>query len=223
MKRMKVVSLVLDFDLYPRPQVNSQDVGSMVLAEKAGAEFPPILIDKKSKRVIDGFHRCKKQLRVYGPDAEIDVVEKTYRNSAEMLLDAIKYNANHGRKLNSFDRTHALLLADNMKISIDKVAGALSMTVEAVESLRLNKSASVGSGKLTTAIAIKRTIGHMAGKKLTKSQIEANKGLGGMNQLFYVNQLITLIEANLIDKENEDLIERMRKLHGLLEEALAAV
>ena len=42
-----------------------------------------------------------------------------------------------------------------------------------------------------------------------------------MNQLFYVNQLLTLIDSGLIDRENEDLIEGLRKLHQKLEGMLA--
>ena len=80
MREIAIAEVVLDFDLYPRSQIDSQHVSSMCEAERAGAEFPPIVIDKKSKRVIDGFHRYTKQQRVHGPGATIPCVEKTYRN-----------------------------------------------------------------------------------------------------------------------------------------------
>ena len=217
MKDAKLSELVLDFDLYPRTQIDSHHVSEMVEAENAGVEFPPLVIDKPSKRIIDGFHRYKKHLRVYGPDATIPVVEKTYKNDAAMLLDAIRYNANHGRNLSSFDRMHSILLAGKLGLTDKAVAGALSTTVGRVEALRVSKSATVGNGKVKVTVPIKQTIRHMAGKKLTRPQVEANKKLGGMNQLFYVNQLLTLIESDLIDKENEDLIEALRKLHQKLE------
>lgn len=221
MKDAKLSELVLDFDLYPRTQIDSHHVSEMVEAENAGVEFPPLVIDKKSKRIIDGFHRYKKHVRCHGPDATIPVVEKTYRNDAAMLLDAIRYNANHGRNLSSFDRAHSILLAEKLGLNDKAVAGALSMTVGRVESLRISKSATVGNGKVSVTVPIKQTIRHMAGKKLTRPQVDANKKLGGMNQLFYVNQLLTLIESDLIDKENEDLIEGLRKLHERLGETLA--
>ncbi|KKM98626.1 hypothetical protein LCGC14_1156090 [marine sediment metagenome] len=221
MKDAKLSELVLDFDLYPRTQIDSHHVSEMVEAENAGTEFPPIVIDKKSKRVIDGFHRVKKHLRCHGPDATIPVVEKTYKNDAAMLLDAIRYNANHGRNLSSFDRMHSILLAGKLGLTDKAVAGALSTTEDRVKVLRLNKSARVGNGKVSVTVPIKQTIRHMAGKKLTRSQVDANKKLGGMNQLFYVNQLLTLIESDLIDKENQDLLEALRKLHERLGETLA--
>ena len=221
MKTVKLSELVLDFNLYPRTQVDSYHVSSMVDAENAGITFPPLVIDKKSKRVVDGFHRYHKQKRCHGPDAEIEVVEKNYRNDAAMLLDAIKYNANHGRNLSAYDRAHSVLLAEKLGLGDKAVAGALSMTEERVESLRVSKSATVGNGKVSVTVPIKRTISHMAGKKLTKPQVDANKKLGGMNQAFYVNQLLTLIDANLIDMENMDLIEGLRvlreKIGGVLD------
>ena len=57
----------------------------------------------------------------------------------------------------------------------------------------------------------------MAGKKLSKPQEAANRKLSGMNQVFYVNQLITLIEADLLDKENDELLAKLQQLQVLLD------
>ena len=218
MRRMKAAEVVLDYNLYPRQQVDAHHLREMREAHKAGTEFPPIIIDKKSKRCADGFHRVLTALKEDGEGAEIDVIEKTYRSEKAIFLDAMRYNANHGRALNSFDRAHAILVAGNLGIEDKAIAGALSVTLDRVESLRVTKSAK-SNGDL---MPIKRTIRHMAGKKLTRPQVEANKKLGGMEPLFYVNQLCLLIETDLIDKENEQLVEGMKRLHGLLENALVA-
>ena len=216
MKTMKVSLLVLDFDLYPRQQIDSHHVGEMVAAEEAGVKFPPIVIDRKSKRVIDGWHRIRMKLRLYKENAEIEVIEKTYRNEREMFLDAIRLNASHGRNLSSYDRAHCALRAGELGIKDDVLAGALLVTVARVDALRVNKAATVGTGKAEVTVPIKRTIGHMAGKRLTRPQQEANKKLGGMAQLFYVNQLIMLIETDLLDTANKDLMAAIEKLAGML-------
>ena len=215
---MKCSELVLDFDLYPRAQIDSQHVASIGEAEEAGVELPPIVADKKSKRVTDGFHRVRSRVRRDGPDAEISVVLKSYQTEKEMFLDALRYNASHGRKLSPYDRAHSILLAGNMGLDAASVATAMAMTVEKVEGLVTSKSAKCGS----RSVPIKRTIGHMAGKRLSKPQVEANKKLGGMNQLFYVNQLVTLIESDLLDLENEDLMETIKRLCKLLDGLLVA-
>jgi len=212
MRAIKVSELVFDFNLYPRQRVDCQHVSEMVEAEKAGVTLPPILIDKRSKRIVDGFHRAKMRQRIDGSEATIQAVEKVYRSDQEMFLDAMRHNASHGRALSSYDRAHAVILAGHLGLDDQAVAGALSITAQRVESLRVNKSAT--AGKLQ--VPIKRTIHHMAGAKLTKKQFEANKKLGGMEQLFYVNQIIVLIESGLLDKNNQDLMEKLDKLHGLL-------
>lgn len=220
MKRMKAAELVLDFDLYPRNNVDSHNVKNITDALAAGASLPAVVIDKKSKRVIDGFHRTKAVLRLYGEDAEIDVIEKVYKDESEMFLDAMRYNASHGAKLDPCDRTRCTIIAERLHIPLDMVAGALHMPVEKLGHLRTDRTATAGG----LTVPLKRTISEQfAGKKLTKRQQEANVKLSGMQQVFYVNQVIELLEAKMLDTSDERLMERLQVLHGLMEEVLVAV
>ena len=218
MRMMPVSEIVMDFDLYPRQSINSQHVAEMCEAAKAGVDFPPVVIDKKSKRLTDGFHRYRKAIRLEEP--EIAVVEKTYKTEGEMLLDAIRMNANHGRVLSAYDRTHCIILAGRMKIKDDAVATAMSITTDRLESLRIDRSATVKSGKTVQTIPLKRTIRHMAGKRLTKPQVEANEKLSGMNQQFYVNQVLMLITSGLLDRKDEKLMGLLKELRDRITEVL---
>lgn len=213
MKTMKVAALVLDFDLYPRNSVDSHNINNLKDALLAGSELPPIVIDQKSKRVVDGFHRVKAYLGLYGDEATASVVEKNYRNERELFLDAMRYNAQHGAKLDSCDRTHCIIIAERLKISSEDVAGALHMSVDKLASLKADRMATAGG----LAIPLKRTIRWKAGSKLSPAQVEANDKLSGMNQQFYVNQLITLLETDLLDTADELLMGRLQVLRGLLE------
>ena len=214
-KMIVLSALVMDFGIYPRAKVDSQHVGYMREALRAGHKFPPIIIDRKTKRVIDGFHRLRMYQAELDKNAKIEVIEKTYKTEKELFLDAIRYNADHGRALTSFDRSHAAGIADGLSIDPDAVASAMNMTVERLGELKVSRSATIGTGRAIT-VPIKRTIRHMAGRKLSKPQHEANRKLGGMNQTFYVNQLITLIENDLLDTDSEELMQRLSKLHELL-------
>lgn len=219
MKTYKAAELVEDFDLYPRNNVDSQHVKHLVEALAAGEELPPGIIDKKTKRLIDGFHRKRARIQLYGPDAEMEVIEKTYKNDAEMFLDAMRYNAAHGVKLDQCDRTHCVIIAERLSIPLEAVAGALHVPIERLGMLRTHRTA-LGSSGLT--IPLKRTISHFAGKRLNKAQAEANEKLSGMNQAFYANQLIMLIENRLLDLEDERLMDRLKVLHEALEGLLVA-
>jgi len=222
MREVPIASLVLDFSLYPRPDVDSQHVGYLAEAIRAGNELPPVVIDAASKRVIDGFHRVNAFKRVNGPDCKIKVMEKTYATEAEMFIDAMRYNAAHGRTLTRYDRVHCIVKAKEFKLDDEQIADALHLTVETLGQLRVERV-----GRLRVAglpeVPLKRTISHMAGKSLTKGQQEANTKLSGMDQAFYANQLITLIENDLLDTANEQLMEKLQKLNELLDGVLAKV
>lgn len=213
MKLMEVSLLVFDYDLYPRQSINTQHVTAMMEAERAGVELPPILIDAKSKRIVDGFHRATVKRRLYGDDAEIMAVTKRYRTEKEMLLDAIRLNADHGLHMDSCDRVRAILLAEKLDIDPGAVASALHVTLDKVNELKTRKTAEANG----VAVAIKNTIRHKAGQKLNAKQVEANRKLSGMSQLFYVNQIITLIKCDLLDTKNEKLMDGLEELRRLLD------
>lgn len=217
MKQIPVGRIVIDYNLYPRVEVDSQHVSYMREALRAGASFPPIVIREKDKVVIDGVHRTKMYLAEFGDKHKVDVVEKSYRSDGEAFADAIRLNAGHGRTLTRFDRAHSLLKAEEMGLSVDETAKAMGLTVEALGKLRTERIGTLHvPGKKNTETPLKRTIAHMAGKSLTQVQVEANTKLGGMNQLFYVNQLITLIESELLDESNEQLVARLGVLSRLI-------
>lgn len=215
MRKMKVSELVLDFDLYPRASINSYHAGEMQRSVEAGAELPPIVICKKSKRIVDGFHRQRVYSRLYGADYEVDVVEKSYRSDRELFLDAARLNAGHGLKMDTHDKAHCILRCIDLGISDGDIAAALHVTAEAIGELRVGRTAKT-TDKLEAVVALKRTIQHKAGKTLNKAQVAANVKLSGMNQVFYVNQIITLIEADLLDTSNEDLMARLVTLGELI-------
>jgi hypothetical protein len=53
---------------------------------------------------------------------------------------------------------------------------------------------------------------------LTTKQADGNVKAGGMNQLFYVNQIINLLENDLLDFSNVRLTDRLQYLKELLPE-----
>ena len=216
MRIVKAASLVLDFGLYPRSKVDLHHLSEMCEAERAGVEFPDVVVDGKSKRVVDGFHRVRKQLTVYGEGATISCRFKHYKSEREMFEEAMQLNASHGRNLSSFDKAHCILRAADFGISDEVVAAALSVTEERIELVRTTKVATVKNGDGTLLVPLKRTIGHKAGKRITVKQQAANQKLGGMAQLFYVNQIILLIESGLLDTENEKLMEKVKQLKLIL-------
>ena len=218
MRTIKAAEVVIDMTIYPRNNVDEHNVRSIMDAILAGEQIPPILIDRKSKRAIDGVHRTKAVLRL-DENGTIDVIEKTYKSEADMLLEAMRLNADHGARLDPCDRVRCVLLGEKLGIPLDAIAGALHMPMEKLGALRADRTAKTSGG---LAIPLKRTFRHMAGHRLSKQQQEVNERSSGMNAAFYANQLISMIEADMLDKEDEKLVERLRCLHEVLERVLVA-
>lgn len=213
---IKASELVEDFALYPRGDVDSSHVAQIAEAMAAGESLPPIITCKATKRIVDGFHRRRAAIKFGGPDVSVEVVLKNYASDGELFLDAMEHNSGHGRRLTSVDAVRSATRAGELGLSVDAIAKALKMTVDRVGALVADRTAKCGM----TVVSLKQTIRHMAGRKLTKPQEQANRKLSGMNQVFYVNQIITLVENDLLDKENEDLMLRLQVLQGLLESLL---
>jgi len=218
MTKLAIGKLVFDFDLYPRSDIDTHNIAYMSQAEDAGVKFPPVVIDKKSKRIVDGFHRVKMYRQKYDDNHEIEIVEKTYGSEKEILLDAIRYNASHGKMLSKHDRVRCILQSEKMKLKIDVIASALSMTIEKVKELKIERVGELRVGRTVRSIPLKRTIRHMSGKRLTKRQSEVNESISGMDQKFYVNQLVMLIESDLINQNDKILLQRLHVLWQQLDE-----
>ncbi len=185
----------------------------------AGEDLPPIVVDAKSKRIVDGFHRARAKQRHGGDEATIEVVLKSYASDKELFLEAVRLNAAHGRNMTTYDRAHAVILADKLGINREDLAGALRMTIERVDDLRVERSAI--AEKLT--VPLKRTIRHMHGQKLSKAQQVANTKLSGMDAKFYVRQVLMLLENDLLDPEDEELEPLLVALAKALRERKKAV
>lgn len=214
-KSVPLPDLVLDWSIYPRHDVDGQQVGYMVEALRSGHELPPIVADKASKRIVDGFHRYRAYSETLGRDAEVAVILKPYASDAEMFEDAMRYNASHGKNLTTFDRTRCLMIAERLKITRERIMGILHWEPATEERIRRTRYSGPLNGP-RSRVPLKRTIEHKAGEKLTERQVKANSKLSGMRQAFYPNQLIELLEADLVDTENENLIARLRHLYDLL-------
>lgn len=212
--KMKVSDLVEDFDLYPRAQVDQTHVRHIADAIEAGIELPPIIACSKSKRIVDGFHRKRGYTLIYGKDHMVDVVLKDYKNDGDLFLEAMSLNANHGKNMSPFDRTHAIQKAFKFELDPELVASALNMRIDKVTEFKVERCARLENSR--RVVPIKMPIRHMAGKVMTKEQVDAIPKLGGNQQVFLINQLITLIETGLFDWSNERAVVKLFHLGSLI-------
>lgn len=232
--KMKVGKLLINYNLYPRGKVDGTRIQRLREKRAAGIDLDPMTADAKTKQVTDGVHRTTLYLRDEGPDYETDVILRDYPDEWAMLADAAAMNLRGPKPLDSHDMMRVSCLAEDMGVSIAQVAGALSITVSTLQTMRDERIAVVGpqskgNGKGKSAarrkgsrIPLKEPFRHLAGKRLTPEQVEANEKGSGMRPTFHANQLIRAIKAGMLQMEDESLLAKLRELHELLESLFAA-
>jgi ParB-like chromosome segregation protein Spo0J len=208
----------LDYEVYPRTEVNSVHITDIVEAIKAGVEMPPIIAEKATGRVVDGFHRIKAAERL--EMKEIGVEWKEYKNRGVFYLDAVRLNTSHGRKLTRYDQARIITMAEGLKIEREILANAMNITPQRIKDIRRERTALSASGQ---PIPIKRSIRFLAATKLNKKQEETNKHLSGWSLSFHAQEIIGRLEADLIDWDNPGEIEILRNLREIIDRRLRKV
>jgi len=204
---VKVAALVLDWNFYPRSEVDGMAVGRLVEAIQAGESFPPMVVEEKSLRVVDGFHRLHAYQRAKTRMVKVHL--RSYANDHEMLLDAARMNARHGVPLSPQDHARVLILADKLGITRKAVAEALGVRVVQLDSIVRRKLGNVRRGG---PIYLKPAVRHFAGREVPRAVAEANENLGGNTAAFCVRQLLLLISSGglLMDDEMRGLLNQLR-------------
>jgi len=207
-----LAAIVLDWTFYPRTEVSRETVMRLKEAIASGTRIPPVIIDKKTMKLIDGFHRYEayKGLKANKIPAEL----RTYKDEREMIEDVGALNSDHGRPFSSQDCRRFILLASDVGLSKEKIAGILHVTRERIEGWMIQRATFKNE-----EIPIKRGLHYLVGKKLTEGQRKLNKEWGGMNATFYINQLILYLEAGGLRSDDRNFIEKMERLMKSWEEA----
>ena len=215
--KAKLAELVLDFTLYPRHEVDSQNVSRLVAALEAGAELPPLVVDKATKRIVDGFHRYRAYQRLREPPETVEVELRSYADDKALLLDAVRRNAKHGVPFDSIDRAHVMLLAEGLNIAVEDLAEAMQFPAD---SLRAAIEGRVAKNLEGQPLLLKPAMRKFAGQRLNKQREALNDRLVGQNGVYYLRTALELLRAGAIDLEDEETMEVLRRLGKAIEEAL---
>ena len=208
-KRIKAASLVLDYNIYQRHELDDYHVREIKHAMEAGVEMPPVVADKVTKRVVDGFHRVTAALKG-DPNATILVTFQEYASDGELFQDSMQRNAGHGRNLTKYDKARCGILGQEFGLTPAQISTALNMTGARLTSLLLKRTAASGE-------VLKQTTAHFAGKAMTPAQERySRRQAGGLDQLFYINQVVALVESGSVDLSREKVVAGLAKLRDLL-------
>jgi hypothetical protein len=130
---MLIKEMVFDKSLYPRNSPNFAHIGTLINALQSGQGLPPIIVEKGTRRIIDGVHRWNAYRKLYGEDYDAPVEERTYVDDNEAWEDAVRLNAEHGLTYTEYDRTRILVEAEKRGITKEVVANLIHVPLDKVE------------------------------------------------------------------------------------------
>ncbi|MFD7425794.1 transcriptional regulator [Streptomyces sp. NPDC059818] len=117
------------------PRLEGEDKVHVLRLAALESSLPPILVDRKSMRVIDGIHRL---MAASIKGLEVIDVEFFDGNSDDAFLKAVEANVEHGLPLTQADRTAAAfrILKSHPSMSDRAIAKSTGLGARAVAELR---------------------------------------------------------------------------------------
>lgn len=192
MAKISLDKIVIDDEFYPRNSVSEVHVKRLQLAIQTGSQLPPLVLEAKTHRLVDGRHR----LDAYKSEGveSVEVVEKVYANEADFFADAVRYNIGHGEPLDQYAIKSAIIRLDEYGYSRDKICELIRIPVEQIEKITKGFAISAETGK---PMALKGGLSHLAGHRLDSDQQQVNRHYSGGKAVFYLRQLCNMLENEM--------------------------
>lgn len=200
--------LIEDLNLYPRQRVNELHVNDLRRAMEAGANLPPVIADRSTKQIIDGFHRRRAYMAAYGESVKIPVEWRSYASDADRLADAIRLNAIHGLRLSRADETRCVVLSRSLGMDDHTIAVAMNVPEARVQQLSVRVVMVDGE-----TVPAKPVLAHKYGQEVTKAQADAQAtALSGQPLLRTINGLLKVVDSGAYDGSRPEVLEALHTL-----------
>lgn len=213
--KVKIGLIVIDWTIYPRGEFGAHNatISEYATMLRAGKAPPPVILEEKSDRLIDGLHRVKSARVIYGDDYEIDAIYRRYKNDGEALRDACELNAYHGIPLDAHDIVHCYLLAQKHGLPPEQLALSIGRTMGDLMALVERKLARVGRGDNQEPVVLKRPVAHFAGHVLTRAQGAVNDKLTGTDQLKQIHDVYGMISEDMLNVDRVGMHNSVMELY----------
>lgn len=204
-RKIAIEKIIIDESLYPRSGINDFTIRRMTFALTVGTRLPPIVIEAKTFRLVDGRHRYEtyKQEGIKTIEAE----EKVYKNEADLFADAVRLNIGHGQPLDLYSVRGAIIRLEAYGYSKAAISEIVRLPINQLGKIERG-FANDESGK---PIALKGGLSHLAGQTLDPQQQQVNRRYSGPKAVFFVRQLAGLL-ANDMYPQTETFAQEMTEL-----------
>lgn len=217
---VNIATLLLEYDIYPRHSTSEVRINEYYTSLKAGAKFPPIIADIKTRWVVDGFHRYKMYLKAGVEKVEVEWRE--FEDKKELIWYAINLNSAHGLKLTTYDQSKCIIIGEGAGMTDDELTSALVITKIKFESIKANRIRQVEISPLTIpegtkeipkfeSVAVKRIIADATEETVTDEQVSGQKSMGCMRASYYIKEARRILELGVlpVNDINIDIVRHL--------------
>jgi len=208
--KMKVGELKLDDRLLALRSVDAFTVSRYRISMRAGAEFPPVVIDQEN-HVVSGNHRVTAYMDEFGEEYAVAVKRETFDTEADRVERFARENIANGRPMDRWTCRKIALELTAAGRTMQEVASLLNVPVRHLE--RWGERTVVVRGKRSQPKPIKGGITVPEGKMTAKQYEHHAKHDGGYTVAWMAAQLAWRLEegfANLQDEKEVEALERVR-------------
>lgn len=216
-EKLRLDSLVEDLKVYPRGAVSDMRVDDLAYAHDAGSVLPPIVVDRKTRKIVDGFHRARALRKRLGKDASVPCVVREFADDAEMLLESARLNSGHGLPLGRHDQRVVVLRARQLGAQNEDIAAALGITPQRLTAIAIRVAQS-DDGE----VPLKRGTEHLSGHYLNKDQVDKIRKMRGAPIAAKARELSGLIQSGIAPMSDPDVQASLRELLMVIDVALVA-
>jgi hypothetical protein len=207
--KIAIADLKLDIDIYPRNGLSETNIHRLLDAYNAGSKFPPIVIEAKTNRVVDGWHRVEMHKRL--KNKQIEAIKKSYDNDGDLYADAVRLNVSHGQPLDQFSIRRAVIRLEAYGFTRESIADVIRVPLPQIDKIERGFAHNERGGP----IAVKGGLSHLRGRILSERQQQINKRYSGPKAAFLVRQLREILENELWPDKSLTFAEEMDKIVGL--------
>ena len=199
-----VADLKFDESIYPRQNVDEHHVKQMCYALEGGITLPPIIVEKKTKRIVDGVHRYHAVLRREA--AKIECILKAYANETELFREAVMLNTGFGLRLGTDDTLKVIQISEHLGIKEIDQCAMLRTSISHLRALKPRFATfeeTIAGVTQLRKVTLKGSTRHLSGKTITQEQVDAMTSSPGQSYLLTCRQLISACENDLLPERSQ--------------------
>jgi len=209
--KVQVGQLVISDKLTALRTVDPFTVSRYRIAMRAGAQFPPVLVNRETMEVVSGNHRVTAYRAEFGDDHQIEVETRKFASEADMIEAFARENIANGRPMDRWTCRKIAIELTAQGRTLESVANLLNVPVAHLQ--QWGEHTVVVLGKRKVPQPVKGGITVPSGK-MTEEQYTAHVTRDmGVTVRYLAEQLAWRLEngfRNSADEREVAALDRLR-------------